>query len=260
MKFIFITIFLVVTLTSAAISQELSGNNVNPGTSGNIDQPDIPEGGPASIEDTKKPTELSPLARYVSDEFFVPLRETPCPRCKIVHRGIKSGTKIDLLDIKDDWGLVITSKGHKGWMPEQFVVSSPIAKDLLSDSEVANAFIRSENESLLKEIASLKQQVRELSDTVDKVEYDKDQIARRLSEVVGISSDPVALNEQNQFLVKQNHILQSDNDVLVADIEILEGDHRNQSFLYGGLTVFMGALLAILIPKLRGRRKFSEWG
>ena len=44
------------------------------------------------------------------------------------------------------------------------------------------------------------------------------------------------------------------------DIEILENDRRNQSFLYGGLTVFLGALLAILVPKLRGRKKFSEWG
>jgi SH3 domain protein len=77
---------------------------------------------------------------------------------------------------------------------------------------------------------------------------------------VGISSDPVALNNQNEALVKQNHVLQSNNDVLIADIEILENDRRNQSFLYGGLTVFMGALLAILIPKLRGRKKFSEWG
>ena len=145
-------------------------------------------------------------------------------------------------------------------MPRQFIVSSPVAKNLLSVSEVENAFVRSENESLLRDIASLKQQVRELSDTVSKVEYDKDQISRRLSEVVGISSDPVALNNQNEALVKQNHVLQSNNDVLIADIEILENNRRNQSFLYGGLTVFMGALLAILIPKLRGRKKFSEWG
>ena len=38
-----------------------------------------------------------PLVRYISDEFYVPLRETPCRRCKIVHRGIKSGTELKLL-------------------------------------------------------------------------------------------------------------------------------------------------------------------
>ena len=36
-----------------------------------------------------------PLVRYVSDEFYVPLRETPCRLCKIVHRGIKTGTELN---------------------------------------------------------------------------------------------------------------------------------------------------------------------
>ena len=27
-----------------------------------------------------------------------------------------------------------------------------------------------------------------------------------------------------------------------------------------GITVFLGALLTIIIPKLKGRRRFSEWG
>ena len=260
MKFIVIQIFFLTMLSTNAISQEVIDRDLGPDTASSIDAPDVPEIVQQSATAKVETSDIQPRVRYVSDEFFVPLRETPCARCKIIHRGIKSGTQINLLDVKDDWGLVITLSGHKGWMPEQFIVSSPVAKDLLSVSEVENAFVRSENESLLREIASLKQQVRELSDTVSNVEYDKDQISRRLSEVVGISSDPVALNNQNEALVKQNHVLQTNNDVLIADIEILENDRRNQSFLYGGLTVFLGALLAILVPKLRGRKKFSEWG
>ena len=50
---------------------------------------------------------FEPQVRYISDEFFVPLRETPCPRCKIVHWGIKSGVVVDLLDLKDGWGFSI---------------------------------------------------------------------------------------------------------------------------------------------------------
>ena len=260
MKFIVIQIFFLTMLPTNAISQEVIDRDLGPDTASSIDAPDVPEIVQQSATAEVETSDIQPRVRYVSDQFFVPLRETPCARCKIIHKGIKSGTKIDLLDVKDDWGLVITLSGHKGWMPEQFIVSSPVAKDLLSVSEVENAFVKSENESLLREIASLKQQVRELLDTVSNVEYNKDQISRRLSEVVGISSDPVALNNQNEALVKQNHVLQTNNDVLIADIEILENDRRNQSFLYGGLTVFLGALLAILVPKLRGRKKFSEWG
>ncbi|MGB2466214.1 MAG: hypothetical protein ACPH96_06035, partial [Porticoccaceae bacterium] len=62
-----------------------------------------------------------------------------------------------------------------------------------------------------------------------------------------------------QVLVKQNHMLQGENDVLKASLNDLQKDRRNQSFLYGGLTVFLGAILVVLIPKLRGRKRFSEW-
>ena len=247
-------------LSTSSIGQEVIDQDITPDTSSSVDAPDIPEIVNLSIAGAIETADIESLIRYVSDEFYVPLRETPCARCKIVHRGIKSGTKIELLDSRDGWSLVSTAKGYQGWMPEQFVVLSPVAKDLLLNSEEANALVTSENKKLLQKIGLLKKQVDGLIDAVKKAEYDKNELDRRLSEVVGLSSSPVALNNQNQALVKQNHILQSNNDVLTADIEILENDQRNQSFIYGGLTVVMGALLAALIPKLRGRKKFSEWG
>ena len=55
-------------------------------------------------------------------------------------------------------------------------------------------------------------------------------------------------------------MLQTDKDVLQGEVEVLANDPRNQSFIYGGITVFLGALLAILIPRLIGRKRLSEWG
>ena len=77
----------------------------------------------ANVETAVAQTE--PEIRYVSDEFFVPLRETPCPRCKIVHWGIKSGTKVDLFEVKDGWGLVATKKGYKGWKNNLYLLPLP---------------------------------------------------------------------------------------------------------------------------------------
>jgi SH3 domain protein len=99
-----------------------------------------------------------------------------------------------------------------------------------------------------------------LQQQIQTIESDNKNLTAQLSEVKGISSDPIALNKQNQTLVKQNHMLQTDNDVLQAEVDVLSSDGRNQSFMYGGITVFLGALLAILIPRLRGRKRLSEWG
>ena len=64
-----------------------------------------------TVEEAEKPQAVErlavPLQRYISDEFYVPLRETPCRRCIIVHRGIKSGTPIKLLAENDGWALVL---------------------------------------------------------------------------------------------------------------------------------------------------------
>ena len=84
-------------------------------------------------------------------------------------------------------------------------------------------------------------------------------MATELAEIRELSSDSIALSDQNEQLVKNNHMLQRENDSLKANVDDLQKDQRNESFLYGGLTVFLGALLVILIPKLRGRKRFSEW-
>ena len=71
--------------------------------------------------------------RYVSDEFYVPLRRTPCSDCTIVHRGLKSGTKIKLIMVDKGWGFVETENGKQGWMEEQFVITSPSGRSQLSN-------------------------------------------------------------------------------------------------------------------------------
>jgi hypothetical protein len=50
-------------------------------------------------EETDEPiTELAtPEIGYISDQFYVPLRSSPCPTCKIVHKGLRSGTKLSVL-------------------------------------------------------------------------------------------------------------------------------------------------------------------
>jgi len=204
--------------------------------------------------------EVEPQVRYISDEFFVPLRETPCPRCKIVHWGIKSGTKVDLFEVKDGWGLVATKKGYKGWMEEQFISPTPAARQLLAQANQEKEGTADRVGQLSEQIKNLKQQAEALQQQIKIIESDNKNLTTKLSEVRGISSDPIALNKQNQTLVKQNHMLQTDNDVLQAEVDLLTNDDRHQSFMYGGITVFLGALLAILIPRLRGRKRLSEWG
>ena len=196
---------------------------------------------------------------YVIDEFLVPLRETPCSRCTIVHRGIKTGSKMRLLEVVDGWGHVITARGIEGWMESQYLIDEPIARIKLNQQKKELAALKKRNSDLDKDFQELRAESKALRDQLDSSLGDTETVASELAEIRAISADAITLNQQNEQLVKNNHMLQRENDALKANVDDLQKDKRNESFLYGGLTVFLGAILVILIPKLRGRKRFSEW-
>jgi SH3 domain protein len=196
---------------------------------------------------------------WVSDEFLVPLRSTPCARCTIVHRGLKSGTKLQLLETVDGWGHLITNRGVEGWMEEQYLVDQPIARIRVKTQQKELATLKQRNKELEEKVGELTQASNAVRGELDNSQDNQKSLTTELAEIREISSDAIALSEQNQQLVKNNHMLQRENDSLKANVDDLQKDQRNESFLYGGLTVFLGAILVILIPKLRGRKRFSEW-
>ena len=104
--------------------------------------------------------------RYVSDEFYVPLRRTPCSDCTIVHRGLKSGTKIKLIMIDKGWGFVETENGKQGWMEEQFIITSPSGRSQLSNYTKSLKDTKELVDSLSKKNSSLEEQVRLLKESL----------------------------------------------------------------------------------------------
>ena len=121
------------------------------------------------------------------------------------------------------------------------------------------ATLKQRNTELEKIVSELNQASKAVRGELDNSQDTQNSLAAELAEIREISADALALSEQNQQLVKNNHMLQRENDSLKANVDDLQKDQRNESFLYGGLTVFLGAILVILIPKLRGRKRFSEW-
>ncbi len=240
---------LALPLLALSISQSLIAQEA---ATGNVETAEV----------TTEPTEkvyLQDKSVWVSDEFLVPLRSTPCARCTIVHRGLKSGTQLRLLEMVDGWGHLITDRGVEGWMEEQYLVDQPIARIKVKQQQKELAALKKRNSELEQTLSEMSQASKEVRGELDSSRDDKNVLAIELAEIREISSDAITLSEQNQQLVKNNHMLQRENDSLKANVDDLQKDQRNESFLYGGLTVFLGAILVILIPKLRGRKRFSEW-
>jgi SH3 domain protein len=202
---------------------------------------------------------LQPELGFISDQFYVPLRSSPCSSCKIVHKGLKSGTQLSVLGHKDIWSLVTTNSGYRGWIRNQHISSEPIARSVLDANAKKIIQLKNENQRLEQDMQHSFELVQSLRQTINKLETDHKALSKELAALKLISSKEIALNDQNQVLVKHNHLLQEERDVLRADVNDLQSNKRNESFLYGGFVTFLGAILAALIPRLRGRKRLSEW-
>ena len=195
---------------------------------------------------------------YISDTLTVPLRSGPSTANRILHRGLPSGTQLDILARDSDSGFVQirTERGTEGWLPAQYLVSEPIARDRLV---AANRRLQ----SLTATIAQQKTRLAELSSGKSESDQSNSELNRRvkqleqeLAEIRRISAGAMAQNDANRELMALNERLRIEVDELVSTISDLENNVQERWLLIGGGLVFAGLVLGIAV-KARPRR--SAW-
>ncbi|MEZ0174274.1 MAG: TIGR04211 family SH3 domain-containing protein [Candidatus Reddybacter sp.] len=198
--------------------------------------------------------------RYVSDEFRVPLRKSPCSRCAILHQGLKTGLKLDFIESADGWSHIRTPGGMDGWIENQYIVTQPIARDRIARYKKQNEALNISNAKLQAEVKELKTNNKQLDGRLSAVSDDNEAVSRELADIKKVSANALNLKVQNQQLLEDNGKLQGRIDVLSAVKVQLESSNTQKWFLNGGIAVFLGAILSILLPRLKGKRRgHSEW-
>ena len=198
--------------------------------------------------------------RYISDEFRVPLRKSPCSRCAILHQGLKRGLKLDFIETADGWSHIRTPGGMDGWIENQYIVTQPIARDRIARYKKQNEALNSSNAKLKAQVKELKADNKQLGGRLSTVSDDNEAVSRELADIKVVSANALNLKVQNQQLLEENEKLQGRIDVLSAVKVQLESSNTQKWFLNGGIAVFLGAILSILLPRLKGKRRGnSEW-
>lgn len=186
-------------------------------------------------------------AAYIIDEIRVPLRETPCSSCAIVHQGLKSGEQVKILETGTGWTRVETGEGVAGWLPSRYLSSQPIARDQL-------AALRDENQRLQTENQKLRQSG---PPAAENAAAPTSPPPADSALTAGEADD---LRVQNQALLTRNKMLQAEIDVLHATKDELQNNDIQRWFVFGGLLVALGALLGTILPLLKPKRRgYSEW-
>jgi SH3 domain protein len=204
------------------------------------------------------PSRVLAETAYISDNLTVPLRSGPSNANRILHRGLPSGTRLEVLARDEASGFVQirTDRGTEGWLPAQYLVNEPIARDRLI---AANQRIRDLSET----IEQLEQRLGDISSGKGQADASNAQLTRQvqalereLAEIKRISAGAIAQNETNKELLALNDRLRAEVDELVATIAELEDNVQQRWLLIGGGLVLAGLVLGIAI-KARPRR--SAW-
>ena len=155
--------------------------------------------------------------------------------------------------------MVSTQQGQEGWIRTQHISDKQVAREILALETRKISRLEDQNQKLSQDAKRSNKLIKDLRKGIDEVKADRAKISQELANVKSLSANELTLNEQNQKLMKHNHKLQEEMDVLRANLDDLRDNKRNQSFLYGGFVAFLGAVLAAIVPRIRGRKRLSEW-
>jgi len=203
---------------------------------------------------------LSPIVlaqtAWISDEFTVPLRSGPSNEHRILHKGLPSGTELEVLGSDSDYTHVRTSGGLEGWISTQYLVREPIARIQLV---AANNRIQALDKQLTQRgetLTELRSTSTEATSNSDRLSAQVTQLQSELAELKEVSAGAIEEHARYQELTSLNARLRAEVDDLTEESQRLENNTEQRWLLIGGALV-LGGLVAGVAIKARPRR--SGW-
>lgn len=196
---------------------------------------------------------------WINDSFYVPVRAEAGNGYRIVHRGLKSGTQIEILSWPKgaEWAQ-IRAGNTTGWVETQYLSRQPTAQlqldKAVADKEAAQkkyADIENEFKAVNEERDQYKQQAQKLEALLK----EKSSEFSRLEE---IAQDPIRLEEANQELNEELSLMRTALQKAEAENSLLKNDQTFHGWLLGLATIVGGMVIGWFF-KSRSDRKTSSW-
>ena len=200
--------------------------------------------------------------QYVSDVFYVPLHSGKSIKHRIVHRGIKSGTALEVLDYDEKSGFskVRTSGGTEGWIQNQYLSKDPIARSRIANIESQMTQMRGQLKDTKSKSSELNSENNKINAQVQQLSRENQELTSELASIRKISANAINLDINNRELLQKNELLKIEIAELQADNARLNDKSDKEWFVRGAFAVAIGALLAVILPRLKPKPKSSEWG
>lgn len=198
---------------------------------------------------------------YISDILFVPLRSGKGNEYRIVHKGLKSGTPLVVLEETEDnsWTKVRLENGTEGWVRNQYVMDTESARTQLVLTIAKNAELQqklaqqsAKNKELNSTQTSLTSQLRTSS-------QDKSSLQDKYNKLQQLSANTVELDTRYRALLEKHEMMQAENEILSVENDTLKSDNRKDYMFYGAALLVLGMILSSILPLLKPKGRHSEW-
>lgn len=216
---------------------------------------------PAHAQDNapQSPQEI----RYIRDTLFVPLRSGQSNAYRIVHKGLKSGSTLQLLEEnkESEYSRVKTSKGIEGWIQTQYLTAQPTARLVLNKTQRELNQLRNDSKPRQQKVIELEKYQRQAKLQIAQYKKEQSRLSDELAAITKISANAIEMDRNNKKLLKKSEMQKNEIDVLTADNIRLKDSVEQEAFINGALAVAFGVFLALIIPHLIPQKKrHSEWG
>ncbi len=202
--------------------------------------------------------------RWIKDTLYVPLRSGMGNSFRILDKGLISGTRLDLIEIveseRDTWARVKTDDGIEGWVRAQYLIDTPTAAQKLISANRKIKKLEQQNSDLQNNLGSNQSTSKQLQKDLKNAETEVARLSKELKELKQISADSIALYTNHQKLMETHQLVQTELDVVKTDNDRLRNNNDHQFFLSGAGAVLLGVILALVVPRLRSKKRYSEWG
>ena len=204
-------------------------------------------------------TSAQAASGWISDVLYVPMRAGAGGEYRIVHRGLKSGTRIEILEQADgeEWTKVRFGD-IEGYVAAQYVSREPTAVITLGQVQQRLEKTRAELTEAQEKLASVTRERNQLAEENDKLQASLAERTATLENLQAVAAEPMRLDQANRELNEQLSQMRTRMDALSAENSMLRGDNRTDHWLVGALILAAGWLVGFLL-RGRGGRNRGSW-
>ena len=195
---------------------------------------------------------------YISDQLTVPIRRGPSNGHKIINAALPSGMALEVLGEDQAAGFtqVRTPNGTEGWVPTQYLVNQPAARDQLAAATKRIQALEAQLKSTKENFQGTRSAQSQAETRNAELEKQTRQLQAQLDEVKRVSATSIAQYEENKHLKTENQQLHEQVTDLTGRVNQLQRHSQLNWLLGGGALVIIGLVIGAWI---KSRPKRSTW-